>query len=177
MLELRNKNRADYARAQAQAQENARRESITPERAKYVEAEAKRIAEEKAEKRRILALVKNDQIERSAKAARKLEQKKAALPTEKEEEKEKGPPPITVAFNEVAVTFRLLDGNTITARFMETSRLGSNVRKWVEQVRLTCCHQMVARYVADGARIGRTAPRSSFSWSHRIGNFRLSMRT
>jgi len=104
---------------------------LTPDRKKYVEEQTRRIAQEKAEKERILALVEHDRIEREVRARRKREGRAAVFATpvqavdQVEEEK--------VAFNEILISVRLLHGGLIKAKFLEGKGLGE-LRTWVDEV-------------------------------------------
>lgn len=129
-IEQQQKVLATAAREKKAAELKRRQNNLTPDRKKYVEEQTRRIAQEKAEKERILAAVENDRIEREARERRKREGRAAVFATpvqvvDREEEK--------VAFNEVLISVRLLHGGSIKARFLEGKGLGE-LRTWVDEV-------------------------------------------
>ena len=130
-IEQQQKALATAAREKKAAELKRRQNNLTPDRKKYVEEQTRRIAQEKAEKERILAAVENDRIEREARERRKREGRAAVFATPVQvvdrEEEEK------VAFNEVLISVRLLDGRSIKARFLEGKGLGE-LRMWVDEV-------------------------------------------
>jgi len=129
-MEQQQKALAAAAREKKAAELKRRQNNLTPDRKKYVEEQTRRIAQEKAEKERVLAAVENDRIEREAREQRKREGRAAVFATpvqavDREEEK--------VAFNEVFISVRLLHGGSIKARFLEGKGLGE-LRTWVDEV-------------------------------------------
>ncbi|RPA93973.1 hypothetical protein L873DRAFT_1830477 [Choiromyces venosus 120613-1] len=108
-----------------------RQDNLSPDRKKYVEEQTRRIAQDKAEKERILLRIENNRIERQVRELRKSEARTAVLTTpvqavEQAEEK--------VAFNEALLSIRLLHGGLLKVKFLE-GRLLSEVRKWVDENR------------------------------------------
>ncbi|PUU80658.1 hypothetical protein B9Z19DRAFT_1123248 [Tuber borchii] len=131
-LEQQQKALAAATREKKAAEVKRRQNNLTPDRKKYVEEQTRRIAQEKAEKERILALVEHDRIEREVRERRKREGRAAVFATpvqavdQVEEEK--------VAFNEVLISVRLLHGGLIKAKFLEGKGLGE-LRTWVDENR------------------------------------------
>ncbi|KAG0643389.1 hypothetical protein HOY80DRAFT_880268 [Tuber brumale] len=130
-LEQQQKALAAAAREKKAAELKRRQNNLTPDRKKYVEEQTRRIAEEKAEKDRILLALQHDRIEREARELRKREGRAAVFATpvqaiDRTEEK--------VAFNEVLVSVRLLHGGLIKARFLEGKGL-AELREWVDENR------------------------------------------
>lgn len=116
-------------RDQRIARDKFRRETQSPARAKYV-AEQKKIREDdQADRLRILRLVENDKIERREREARKqqIQQTRQHAQTSAPES-EPGP-----SSNETAISFRLLDGSILKAKFASSSKL-ADVRQWLDEV-------------------------------------------
>ncbi|CAZ85876.1 unnamed protein product [Tuber melanosporum] len=131
-LEQQQKALTAAAREKKAAEVKRRQNNLTPDRKKYVEEQTRRIAEEKAEKERILLALQHDRIEREVRELRKRQGRAAVFGTpvqaidRTEEDK--------VAFNEVLVSVRLLNGRLIKARFLEGKGL-AELRHWVDENR------------------------------------------
>lgn len=125
------------------ARERTRRESITTpttgadpsarrsSNTTYLEQQRKRQAAAQEDRQRVLRLLENDKIERQAKRKQSLaEDSSSRLPTTI---KENTPPPLPRApGTETAISFRLLDGSSLKAKFPSPSILGTHVRHWLD---------------------------------------------
>lgn len=110
----------------------------------YLEKQRQRIQAAQEERKRVLQLLENDKIERRQKEAKRkeaLEQSlsgsSSPLPAAKENIKPATPRPTG---KETAISFRLLDGSSLKARFPSDSMLGTVVREWLDQVLLFPFH-------------------------------------
>lgn len=125
------------------ARERTRRESITAEPAgrrssntTYLEQQRKRQAAAQEERQRVLRLLENDKIERRQKEAGRRQSLAEGYigvpgPAAKEGIPQNSPTPRPTG-NETAISFRLLDGSSLKAKFPSLSLLGTDVRQWLD---------------------------------------------
>lgn len=125
------------------ARERTRRESITADppgrrssNTTYLEQQRKRQAAAQEERQRVLRLLENDKIERRQKEAKRKqslaeEHDGAPGPAAKENVPLKSPTPRPTG-GETAISFRLLDGSSLKAKFPSLSILGTDVRQWLD---------------------------------------------
>lgn len=127
-------------RDQRIARDKARRETESPARTKYVAEQRKIREDDLADRQRILRLVENDKIERRAKEERK-QQAQRTRKYVRTQSPESGP-----SSNETAISFRLLDGSILKAKFSSSSKL-KDVRRWLDTV---CFGPRVNRFLLTG---------------------------
>lgn len=123
------------------ARERTRRESITadpPGRSSnttYLEQQRKRQLAAQEERQRVLRLLENDKIERRQKEAKRKQtlaedHDRAPGPAAKESVPQS--PALRPTGTETAISFRLLDGSSLKAKFPSLSLLGTDVRQWLD---------------------------------------------
>lgn len=124
------------------ARERTRRESITvdpPGRSSnttYLEQQRKRQSAAQEERQRVLRLLENDKIERRQKEVKRKQaiaedHDRAPGPAAKENVPQKSPA-LRPTGTETAISFRLLDGSSLKAKFPSLSLLGTDVRQWLD---------------------------------------------
>lgn len=132
------KARLEAQRAAAEAAERAdrlarRRASTTPDPAgrssntTYLEQQRRRQQAAQEERARVLRLLENDKIERRQREANRKQALEADSPT-----KENVPPAPRPTGPETAISFRLLDGSSLKAKFPSSAVLGADVRQWLD---------------------------------------------
>lgn len=114
-------------RDQRIARDKARRATESPARTKYVAEQRKIREDDLADRQRILRLVENDKIERRAKEERK-QQAQRTRQYAGAKSPDSGP-----SSDETAISFRLLDGSILKAKFSSSSKL-KDARRWLDTV-------------------------------------------
>lgn len=115
----------------------ARRSSSTPDppgrssNTTYLEQQRRRQLAAQEERQRVLRLLENDKAERREREAKR----KQALEETTAPSSSKENVPTRPAGKETAISFRLLDGSSLKAKFPSESILGTDVRTWLDQNR------------------------------------------
>jgi len=131
--------RRDGVKANQEAVDTAKSRS----NAKYKEEQKKKREEEQNERKRILAQIEADKAERREREERRKAVEKSLAENAAEEERVATMVPLANESKagsdsaECALSFRLLDGSSIRAKFPSTNTVGNEVRKWIDAVWLS----------------------------------------
>jgi hypothetical protein len=155
-LEAQRKKDAEEAKRQrlekGKAKAESESESTSGEKSKAVTSQAKHAdalkrkqKEAREERQRILKQIEDDRAARKARLAERVAERQATLEAQAQEQAENSASPtqmssITRASEHCSLQVRLFDGSTIRNRFPSQNRLGSDVRKWIDETRQDGSH-------------------------------------
>ncbi|PUU82687.1 hypothetical protein B9Z19DRAFT_1061580 [Tuber borchii] len=108
------------------------------ENSSFLQQQKKRQQEASEERQRVLQLLENDKKEREARRRKKVVEDKA--PSASTTEPSERGTPKSHSSSETAISFRMLDGLSLKAKFPSSAILATDVRKFVDQHRTDSDH-------------------------------------